>query len=284
MTDLIKITALTNIGANISHTTIVPVVNMTGTPLTQKSNLQNFGNLILSGAGGSYFVPAAQANIAQTVSNAAQPNITSVGTLTSANVTGNLSAGNANLGNLVIANFFSGDGGLLSNITSSYGDSNVASYLPNYTGNISGNNSNFTSNVSANIVDANYVYGDGSNISNLAVANVTGLGNVATINIDGNAGNVLLGNGVFGQATAGNISGLGNIATINIDGNAANVLLGNGVFSGVPLYPNAVVWTSVPASNVSLGVEGQAAYDVGGNLYVCVTANLWAKFTGTTSW
>jgi hypothetical protein len=33
-----------------------------------------------------------------------------------ATITGNISAGNANLGNLVTANFFQGDGGLLSNI------------------------------------------------------------------------------------------------------------------------------------------------------------------------
>lgn len=134
MTETIKITALTNIAANISYTTLVPVVNMSGTPETQKANLQIVGNLILSGAGGSYFAPAAQAIIAQSVANAAQPNITSVGTLTSLSVIGNVTCGNANLGNLAVANFFSGDGGFLSNV---YGDSNVAVYLPNYAGNLS---------------------------------------------------------------------------------------------------------------------------------------------------
>lgn len=119
MTDQIKITALTDIGANIAYTTVVPVVNMAGTPTTQKANLQIVGNLILNGAGGSYFPRVAQANIALSVANAAQPNITSVGTLTSLAVTGNTTSGNANLGNLVVANFFSGDGGLLSNLTPS---------------------------------------------------------------------------------------------------------------------------------------------------------------------
>jgi hypothetical protein len=41
-----------------------------------------------------------------TLTTAAQPNITSVGTLTSLAVTGNLSSGNANLGNAATANFF----------------------------------------------------------------------------------------------------------------------------------------------------------------------------------
>ncbi len=130
MATSVKITALTNIGANIAYSTLVPVVNMAGTPTTQKANLQIVGNLILSGAGGSYFPAAAQAVLAQTVTNAAQPNITSVGTLTSVAVTGNITAGNINGGNLISANFFSGDGGFLSNVSAgsllSNGSSNVS--------------------------------------------------------------------------------------------------------------------------------------------------------------
>lgn len=107
MTETIKITALTDIAANIAYTTLVPVVNMSGSPLSQKANLQIVGNLILQGAGGSYFAAAAQAVIAQSVANAAQPNITSVGTLTSLTVSGNVTSANANLGNLITANFAS---------------------------------------------------------------------------------------------------------------------------------------------------------------------------------
>lgn len=118
MTTSIKITALTDIGANLAYTTLVPVVDMSGTPTTKKANLQIVGNLILNGAGGSYFPRAAQANIALSVANAAQPNITSVGTLTSLSVTGNITSGNANVGNLAIANYFQGDGSLLTNISS----------------------------------------------------------------------------------------------------------------------------------------------------------------------
>lgn len=109
MTQTIKVTELTNIAANIAYTTLVPVVNMSGTPETQKANLQIVGNLILAGAGGSYFVAAAQADLAETVSNAAQPNITSVGTLTSLTVSGNVNSANANLGNVVLANNFTGN-------------------------------------------------------------------------------------------------------------------------------------------------------------------------------
>lgn len=164
-TQTIKVTSLTNIGGNIAYTTLVPVVNMSGTPETQKANLQIVGNLILQGAGGSYFAAAANAVLAQSVTNAAQPNITSVGTLTALTVTGNVSAGNANLGNLVVANFFSGDGGLLSNITVSYNDGNVANYLPNYTGTVGANVIQSTANSGSNVqIDANgavFTFGQG---------------------------------------------------------------------------------------------------------------------------
>jgi hypothetical protein len=54
---------------------------------------------------------------ATTVISNAQPNITSVGTLTSLVVSGNITSGNANLGNLVTANYYTGNGSLLSAIT-----------------------------------------------------------------------------------------------------------------------------------------------------------------------
>ena len=86
----VKITELANIGANLASSTLVPVVNMAGTPVTQKTNIGNIANLILEGAGSDY-PEATVALLAQTVSNAAQPNITSVGTLTNITVSGNAS-------------------------------------------------------------------------------------------------------------------------------------------------------------------------------------------------
>lgn len=86
MLSSIKITSLIDIGSNIAYTSVLPLVNMAGTPTTQKANLQNLGNLILNGAGGANLARAAQSTLALSVANAAQPNITSVGTLTSLNV------------------------------------------------------------------------------------------------------------------------------------------------------------------------------------------------------
>jgi len=340
MTTSIKITALTDIGANIAYTTLVPVVNMGGTPTTEKANLQIVGNLILNGAGGSYFPAAAEAILAQTVSNAAQPNITSVGTLTGLTVTGNSSLGNVSAGNLVSANYFSGTLTTASqpNITSL---GNLASLT--VTGNITANNVTVGNIVASNLIEgANLFSSTNNNYINLddpAVSNAVGIHSQTTLHIITDDGNVpyiwnfdqdgdlvmpLPGKLYFGNSNevdpsnVADISGariilkdLGANATafptsigvantgawFNIDDNTkefsfwANTtqvgsLTGSGdlTINGNISALNAVVWVTAPVSNTALGSPGQAAYDGGGNLYVCVTTNTWAKFTGTTSW
>lgn len=98
MSTLIKITQLTNIGGQIAANSVLPVVNMTGTPETQKTTVQNMGNIILAGAGSANYVPANIANIAYSVVNAAQPNVTSVGTLVNL-----VTSGNVTLANIIIS-------------------------------------------------------------------------------------------------------------------------------------------------------------------------------------
>jgi hypothetical protein len=98
----IKISALPNIGNAISPNTLIPVVNMSGVLTTQKANMQVAGNLILAGAGTANFAPARLANLAYNVVNAAQPNITSVGTLTELTVSpGNISGANVISSNII---------------------------------------------------------------------------------------------------------------------------------------------------------------------------------------
>lgn len=76
----IKITQLPSIGNGLSASTILPVVNTTGTATTDKVAVGNIANFTLLQAGNT-LPPAFVANIAYSVANAAQPNITSVGTL-----------------------------------------------------------------------------------------------------------------------------------------------------------------------------------------------------------
>jgi hypothetical protein len=75
---------------------------------------------------------------------------------------GELSAGNANLGNAVTAHYFIGDGSLLTNVAVTYGNSNVANYLPTFTGNLKSGNANL-----GNAATANYFIGNGSLLTGL---------------------------------------------------------------------------------------------------------------------
>ena len=81
---------------------------------------------------------ATSASTAGTVTTNAQPNITSVGTLTSLSITGNLTSGNANLGNAVVANYFVGDGSQLTGLGDGTGIVNGLSTvnIPTSAGNV----------------------------------------------------------------------------------------------------------------------------------------------------
>jgi hypothetical protein len=97
------------------------------------------GYVIGDVANAAYSVLAGSAG---TVYDNAQPNITSVGTLTSLVSSGNITA--------EAGAFFIGDGGLLSNVAALYGNANVAAYLPTYTGNL--DNVDF---LTANVISSN---------------------------------------------------------------------------------------------------------------------------------
>ena len=350
----IKITALTDItSANVTYNDLLAVVDMNGTPETKKGNLQLVGNLILNGAGGSYFAKAAQATNAETVSNAAQPAITSVGSLTAVTVTGNVDAGNVN-GTAGVFTYVSGDGANLTNVPAGAatsitdGTSNVD--IPTTDGNVTvgvGGTADVlivTStgvNVTGTLNATGIITGDAGGISNVVYANVTGtptLGNISPLNLDGNVANVLAGDGTFiaagggggsygdsnvvtllnafgsntitttglitgdgggisnviaanisgtinlatfagtanavagsnvsgevpfaqvaNSVTLANVSGAGNIASLNIDGQAANVLYGNGVFA--PATSPALTGDGYQLSNITgANVSGEVSF------------------------
>jgi hypothetical protein len=75
--------------------------------------------------------------------------------------------------------------------------------------------------------------GSGANLTNLPVANISGLGNISTINLDGNASNILYGNGSFGPAAGGGTYGNANVTTLlnalgsNTITTTGNVSVGN---------------------------------------------------------
>ena len=105
-------------------------------------------------------------------------------------LSGNITAANGNLGNLATANFFSGDGGLLSNLQVP-----AFSYIANGTSNVRAfTNGNVTVSAAGN--------------ANILVVTGTGANITGTANISGNAnvGNIGASSGVFtSNVTAGNV-------------------------------------------------------------------------------
>jgi hypothetical protein len=89
----VNITSLPNIGNLLTSNSILPIVSTVGTATTDKITVGALANYILLQAG-NLLPPSQQALTAQTVTNAAQPNITLVGTLTSLSVLGNTIVGN----------------------------------------------------------------------------------------------------------------------------------------------------------------------------------------------
>jgi hypothetical protein len=202
---------------------------------------------------------AGSATTAGTVTTAAQGNITSVGTLTSLAVTGNITAGNmfANAGNIQ-ANYFIGDGGGLSNINISAGsviqngNSNVKIDTANsnvtisVTGvsnvvvvsntgmNVAGTG-NFSGNVNAGNVTATRFTGNFSgNVTTAAQANITSLGTLTGLTVNGtaNLGSVsnvkITGSTGFLQSDgAGNLT-FASVITQTIPGAANTLLLSSG--------------------------------------------------------
>ena len=259
----IKITALSDItSANMTYNDLLAVVDMNGTAETKKSTVQLMGNLILDGAGGSNFKPANIALTAGTVTTAAQPNITSTGNLTSANVTGNLDAGNVNATTAVVAAYFSGDGANLTNLPAGTatkitdGTSNVD--IPTTDGNVTvgvGGTADVLivtttgANVAGTLNATGIITGTGSGLSAIVGANVTGeVTNAATAN----------------AVALANVSGAGNIASINIDGVASNILYGNGVFAPAGAGSNSAAIAN-GTSNINIATaDGSATIGIGG--------------------
>jgi len=185
-----------------------------------------------------------------TVNSNAQPNITSVGTLTSLSVTGNISSGNANLGNLVISNYFSGSGNLLTNVTA------VTS-------------GTVTTNAQPNITSV-------GTLSGITINGTTRLGNI---------GNVKIGGGGAGQLLS--TDGLGNLSWATVSGGSgvvygdANVksYLNTGFFNTdfIGTIPNSVHANYAEVANGVAGgnVTGQVSNAlVAGTVYTAAQPNI----------
>ena len=234
------------------------------------------GSTLTSVTGGNVtgYVPlSTAANTAGTVTTAAQPNITSVGTLTSLTVSGlvtatgtgiktaniqdstgtltittkynnqagdigvygNIVAGTSGSGN-VTATYFIGDGSQLTGLPASYSNTNVAAYLPTYSGNFTAGNATVGLGVGGSITGGNLLsanYVSGT-LTTAAQPNITSVGTLSSLSVTSNVST-------------------GNVKTDNL------------------LYANGVAWsfgsTSYSNTNVAAYLPTYAGTITAGNIY-----------------
>jgi len=198
-------------------------------------------------------IPYAEtSNIANTVAVNAQPNITSVGILTSLNVSGNIAAGNASLGNAVVANYFVGSGEF---ITGNVGNANYAAYAGNIT---TANQPNITSL---------------GNLTSLTVAGLSNLGSNSNVRITGGATGQVLGTDGSGNLTWVSASGVPGGANRAIQYND------EGTFGGSPFLTfNDVTNTVNVAGNLVAN-----SFQMGSGSYEFSKANVYFATTNSTS-
>ena len=282
---------------NLNSVSAIPGSAVTGTVA--------LANIAYSVAGANVSGQVANALIAGTVYTNAQPNITSVGTLSNLTVTSNISGGNilttgsggeiTGTGNITGGNLISignvsgtyilGNGAFLTGL---YGNANVANYLPTYSGNLNSVSAIPGSAVTGSVALANIAYSvAGANVSgevaNAAYANISGIAySVSGANVSGEVANAAYANisGISYSVNVANVSGIGNIATINLDGNIANILHGDGSW-GPELgnlnanYANfAGEAFNVSGANVSGEVANAAYANISGISYSVAGANV----------
>lgn len=258
-------------GANVSLGN-VSNLHITGGTANYFLQTDGAGNLVWAVAGGNtsnisngtsnVSIATANGNITMSVNGTSNVVVVSS---TSANVTGNINASNANLGNLVTANFYAGNGSLLTGINggnvSNVANANYANFAgtivnssqPNITSvgtltslSVSGNITSGNANL-GNLVIANYFSGSGNNLGNIQAANVNGI--VANANFAANAGNTNLSNYVI-QSTQSNITSLGTLTGLTVNGtanlNGTTNFTNNANFTGSNTYISNVANLRIP--------------------------------------
>jgi len=262
---------------------------------------------------------ATAAVTAGTVTTAAQPNITSVGTLTGLTITGTTTTGNLLTGGQVSAvgnitgSYILGNGSQLTGLPATYGNANVSDYLASGTNtqnivtlaNVIGNTL-LTSGSSGNIIGVNYVsanfyLGDGGLLSNVSSsygnANVAGFmanfgsnaisttGNVTASYFIGD-GSLLTGipGGTYGNANVANflanfgsniLSTTGNVDSGNV--NTTGLVTATGNITGANIRsPNFQAVSSAGGALKNASGTSQLQWGAGGgnNVSLDVSTNI----------
>jgi hypothetical protein len=250
------------------------------TSTTGNANYANYAGNAFNVSGSNVSGQVSNSLISGTVYTNAQPNITSVGTLTSLNVTGNITNGNITGGNLISANYHSGNGSLLSSITGA----NVTGYVPN--ANIANtaysvSGSNVTGQV-ANALIAGTVYTNSQ-------PNITSVGTLSSLSVTGNitSGNIAGGNLISGNYHSGNGSLLSSITGANVTGVVANATYATSAGTATSATTAGTVTTNAQPNITSVGVltgltsGGTVNFTTSSNVSLGAVGNV--KITGGTN-
>ena len=287
-----------NIG-EATGTSLVATGNVTGGNLTTGGVVSAVGNITggnVAGTTGTF------TDVAGSLTTAAQPNVTSVGTLTSLDVTGNVDGGNINTGGLVDAtgNVNGGNltsGGVVEVTGNVIGGNITTAGVVAATGNVSGGNLTTAGNIDTT---AGIFNGDGFGISNIAAGNIVGLnlsgisngtsnvdiatadGNI-TLSVDGTSNVAVV--DATGLTVGGTIKATGTLTapafTANTglftgDGGGLSNVVGANVTGEVSF---AAVANSVAGANVT----GQSANAlVAGTVYTAAQPNITSVGTLTS--
>jgi hypothetical protein len=271
----LNVTGNSNVG-NIGVTNAVYVGNIvvssnniTGANLISANLFAGNGSLLqsLNGANVTGTVAnatyATSAGTAGTVTTAAQPNITSVGTLSSLTVSGNLSSGNLSTGAGTFTGGIVGTSGL--SITGNANIGNLGTGVGIFTGSITGTSTlSITGNANlGNVGATNGVFtnisGNGALITGILGTNISGsVANATYANIAGVAYSVSGSNvsGSVANATYANIAGVAySVSGSNVSGEVANAAYAN----------IAAIAYSISLANVS-GIGNIANINLDGNV------------------
>ena len=229
----------------------------------------------------------AVAGIANTVNDAAQPNITSVGTLTSlkvGNATANTQFGNGTIaatGNANVGNIGAGAGVFTSNITA--GNANVTGQLIST---VATGTAPFVVTSTTRVSNLNVATsGIANTVNDAAQPNITSVGTLTSLKVGNATANTQFGNGTIntsGNITAGNLlgvlaNGTSNVNIPAVNGNVnisatgnANILVvtGNGVNVAGTLNVNSVI------TGNGNGLSSLQAANVTGTLANSVTSSI----------
>jgi hypothetical protein len=162
---------ITSVGTLTSLTVTgnISGANIIGNHYGAGNNLSNIQGANVSGAvayattanavaGGNVSGTVSSATTAGTVTTNAQPNITSVGTLSAVSVTANVTTGGIKTDNYYYAN------GVAISFDGAYSNSNVASYLPTYTGTVGATALTTGANTTAGTITGNWSLSSGSKL------------------------------------------------------------------------------------------------------------------------